>query len=67
MSVSKMIEVSAESVESFDDAMKEGLKRTAKSVDNITSALIEKQYVAVEDGRIKNYHVEMKVEFVVKG
>ena len=65
MSVMKIIEITASSPKSFEDAIKEGLKRTEKTVQNITFAMIEKQYVTIEDNKVKEYHVGMKVKFAV--
>ena len=66
MSVMKIIEINASSPKSFEDAVQEGLKRTEKTVQNISFAKIEKHYVTIENNKIKEFHVGMKVKFAVK-
>ena len=66
MSVMKIIEISASSPKSFEDAIQEGLKRSEKTVQNISFATIEKQYVTIGNNEVKEYHVSMKVKFAVK-
>ena len=65
MSVKKIIEISSVSNESFSDAVSQGLKRTAKTVKNISCAEIVKQYVCMENEEIIHFHVDMKVRFEV--
>ena len=65
MSVAKVIEVSATSAKSFEDAINEGIARACDSVKNVRGAWIKEQKVSVEDGRITSYRVNMQVTFVV--
>ena len=65
MSVAKVIEVSASSATSFEDAINEGIARACDSVKNVRGAWIKEQKVSVEDGRITGYRVNMQVTFVV--
>ena len=65
MSVAKVIEVSATSATSFEDAINEGIARACDSVKNVRGAWIKEQKVSVEDGRITSYRVNMQVTFVV--
>ena len=65
MSVAKTIEISAESTESFDDAVNKGIERTAATVANIRSAWVKDQQVTVQDGKVVTYRVNMKITFVV--
>ncbi len=66
MSVAKVSEITATSSESFDHAVKKGIKRASKTLDNITGAWVKEMKVDVEDGDIKAYRVNMKVTFVLK-
>jgi len=52
MSVAKVTEIIASSDTSFDDAVKEGVKRAEKAI--------------VDKGKITEYRVTMKVSFVLK-
>lgn len=67
MSVVKIIEIKSSSPKSFDDAIKNGLAKTAKTVTNIKSAWIKEQEVDLKkDGAINEYRVLMKVSFLVE-
>ncbi len=65
MSVVKIIELSAESTESFEDAIREGIRRAGETLDNIKGAWIAEQKVVVEDGEIALYRVDLKISFVL--
>lgn len=65
MSVAKIIELSSESPESFEDAVKQGIRRAEKSLKNVKGAWIAEQKVVVEEGNIVEYRVIMKVSFVL--
>ncbi len=65
MSVAKVSEISATSSKSFEDAIQTGLDRAAKTLRNIRSAWIKEQQVRVENGRITEYQVNMKITFVL--
>ncbi len=65
MSVGKNIEITAESPESFEAAIREGIQRTAKKVDDIQSAWIKEMKVEVKDGQVTGFRVDMKVTFLV--
>ena len=66
MSVAKVSEITASSPTSFDDAMKKGLKRATKTLDNITSAWIADQEVVIRKNKIAEYKVRMRITFVLK-
>ena len=65
MSVAKVIEVSATSTKSFEDAINEAIARACDSVKNVRGAWIKEQKVSVEDGRITAYRVNMQITFIV--
>lgn len=66
MSVAKTTEITAGSEKGFEDAIKEGIKKTAKTVDNIEGAWVKEQKVIVKDDDVTEYRVTMKVTFIVK-
>jgi flavin-binding protein dodecin len=66
MAVLKVIEVLANSEESWEDAAKKALKQANKSVDHIRSVYINEQSAAVEDGEIVSYRVNVKITFEIK-
>jgi flavin-binding protein dodecin len=65
MSVAKNIEITSTSAISFDDAVKKGIERAAKTIDNIRGAWIKEQKVHVADGKITEYLVVMILTFVL--
>ncbi len=67
MSVAKVIEVSAGSPNSFEDAIERGIARAAQTVEDIRGAWIKEMQVKVENGKIAEYRVDMKVTFVIHG
>lgn len=66
-SIAKVIEVIAESEESFDDAVEDALEEASKTVENIKSVWVENMTAVVEEGEIAHYRVNAKVTFLVKG
>ena len=66
MSVAKVIEISAESPESFEAAIREGVRRAAGTVEDIKGAWVKEQLVVVENGEVKGFRVDLKVTFVLK-
>lgn len=66
MSVAKIIEISAESPDGFEAAIREGLRRVLETVKNVKSAWVEDQQVEVENGNVVNYRVHLKVTFVLE-
>jgi flavin-binding protein dodecin len=67
MSVAKVIEISSESPESFEDAIQKGIARANETVQNVRGAWVKEQQVKVENGKITEYRVDMKVTFVLRG
>ncbi|MBL7723726.1 MAG: dodecin domain-containing protein [Chitinophagaceae bacterium] len=63
MAIVKVIEVIASSEKSFDDAVKQAVKETSKTVRNIDSVWIKDMKVHVKAGKIKSYGVICKVSF----
>ena len=67
MSIARVTEIKSSSTESFDDAIRQGLRRARKTLDNVKSAWIGDQEVQVDDaGEIVEFLVRMRVTFVLK-
>jgi flavin-binding protein dodecin len=66
MSVLKVIEVLANSNESWEDATKNAVAHASKSVNNIRSVYVNEQSATVKDGEIDEYRVNVKITFEVK-
>ena len=66
MSVAKVSEIISSSPKSFTDAIEKGIERANKTLQNVKGAWIESQKVVVDDGKITEYRVVMKITFVLK-
>ena len=66
MSVARITEITAASKKSFDDAMRMGIARANKTLENVKGAWIKSQKIVVVDGEISEFRVTMKVTFVLK-
>jgi len=66
MSVAKITEITSESDKSFDDAMRVGLQRACKTIQNVEGAWLKDQQLLVRDGNVTGYRVTMKLTFVLK-
>lgn len=66
MSVAKVTEIVSSSTKSFEDAIANGIARAAKTLDKVEGAWIQGQKVLVENGKISEYRVQLKVTFVLK-
>ena len=65
-SVAKVIEITAESSESFEDAIRRGIAKATETVHDIRGAWVDSQQVKVEHGRVVAYRVDLKVTFVLE-
>jgi len=65
MSVARITEITSASSKSFDDAIREGLARANKTLENVTGAWIKTQEVVTKNGKITEYRVRMKITFVL--
>ena len=66
MAIAKIVEVSASSPKSFDDAIEQGIAKASETVRGIKGAWVSEQKLKVEDGKIVEYRVDMRVSFVVE-
>ncbi len=65
MSVAKIIEMSAESPKSFEDAIQNGITRAAKTIHGMKSARVKEQHVVIDNNKVALYRVDLKVTFVL--
>lgn len=65
MSVAKVIEISASSTKSFEDAINIGISRATDSVNDVRGAWVKEQKVTINGGKISEYRVSMQVTFIV--
>lgn len=66
MSVAKVTEISASSPKSFEDAVRDGIARASRTLDNIEGAWIKELKVVCDGEKITEFRVNMKVTFVLK-
>ena len=65
MSIAKTSEITASSEKSFEDAVRKGIKRFAKTIKNIQGAWIKEQKVIVDGDDVSEYRVTMIVTFIL--
>jgi flavin-binding protein dodecin len=64
--VVKIIEIMGVSEKSFSDAVRQAVREAAESIRNITGVEVIKSTAQVEDGEILEYHVTVRLAFVVQ-
>lgn len=67
MSVAKVIEISSQHPDSFEDAIKQGIKRAAETISNIKSAWVSEQHIEIDNGKVKSYRVNLRITFLLEG
>jgi flavin-binding protein dodecin len=65
MSIARITEIKSSSTKSFDDAVRNGIKRAAKTLENIKAAWVSEQECMVDGDNITEYRVLLKVTFVL--
>ncbi|MDH3900129.1 MAG: dodecin family protein [Gammaproteobacteria bacterium] len=65
MAVARVTEITSSSKKSFEDAVRSGIKRAGKTLNNIQGAWIQEQKVVVSGDMVTEYRVNMKVSFVL--
>ena len=65
MTIARITEVISTSSISFDDAIKKGIERAARTHDNVNGAWVQDQKVSVENGSIVEFEVTLKITFVL--
>lgn len=65
MTVAKVVEITSESSENFEDAIKRGIARAEKSLKNVRGAWVAEQKVVVENGQVASYRVNLRISFVL--
>jgi dodecin len=66
MAVAKVIELTASSPDSFEDAVRIGIEKSGESLRNIQGAWVSEQKVDVTDGKIVAYRVTLRITFVLE-
>lgn len=66
MSIAKVIEILAQSPNSWEEATQNALDEAAKTVRHIESIYVKDFQAIVENGKIAQYRVNTKITFVVE-
>lgn len=67
MTVAKVIEISSSSTKGIEDAVKDGLKRASKSINNIRGAWVNEIKVITDGGgKVTEWRVNMRINFVLE-
>lgn len=66
MTVARITEISASSTESFEEAVRVGVNRASKTLKNVTGAWVKDQEVGIEDGKVVDFRVKLKITFVLE-
>jgi len=66
MAVARVTKIVASSPKSFDDAVKEGLKRANKTLRGLTGLRVLDQKCRIEDGKIAEYRVTLEITFILE-
>ncbi|MBX7172889.1 MAG: dodecin family protein [Pyrinomonadaceae bacterium] len=66
MGVAKVVEIISSSKEGFDDAVKIGVERACKTLENVKSAWVKDQKVKIVDGKVSEFRVTLKISFVLE-
>ncbi|HEX2136929.1 MAG TPA: dodecin family protein [Microvirga sp.] len=65
MSVAKTVELSGQSSNSYEDAIREAVERASSSLRNIQSVWVKEFAAEVENDRVTQFRAIMKVTFVL--
>ena len=66
MSVAKVTEITATSTKGFDQAIRSGVSRATKTLKNVKGAWVKGLKVDIENNKIVDYRVDMKVTFILE-
>ena len=66
MAVVNVIELLAESEESWEDAVRQAVAEATKTLRGITSVYVDEFQATVESNKVKNFRVNVKVSFVLE-
>lgn len=65
MAVLKVIEVLASSTKSWEDAASQAVAEASKTIKGISSVYVQDQSCTVNDGKIEEYRLNLKLTFKI--
>lgn len=63
--VAKIIELTASSPKSIEDAVENGIRRADETLDNVEGAWVQDIKCVVKNGKIAEWRVNMKITFLL--
>jgi hypothetical protein len=66
MSVARVTEITSQSPRSFEDAIRQGIRRANETLRNVSGAWVKEQQVEVAEGKITGYRVNLLVTFILE-
>ena len=66
MAIAKVVEVNSSSTKSFEDAIQTGIQKVTETIKNVQGAWINEQKVVINDNKITEYRVNLKISFLVE-
>ena len=66
MAVARVTELISPSKKGYADAVENGIKRASKTLKNVTAAWVASHEVQVDNGRISEHRVRLKVTFILE-
>ena len=67
MAVVKVVELLAESQESWEDAARQAVEEATKTIRGIQSVYISEFQATVANDKVKSFRINAKVSFVLEG
>ena len=64
--VAKIIELTASSSKSIEDAVETGIRRADETLDNVEGAWVQDIKCVVKNGKVAEWRVNMKITFLLK-
>lgn len=64
--VAKVIEITAASSKSIEDAVENGIAKADSSLDHVEGAWVQEIKCVVKNGKVSEWRVNMKVTFLLK-
>ena len=65
MSVVKVIELSGQSSQSYEDAVRQAMERAARTLRNIRSVWVKEFEAVVENDRVTQFQANVKISFLL--
>jgi flavin-binding protein dodecin len=65
MAIAKVVEIISVSKKGIDDAVQQGVKRATKTLKGVREAWVKSMKVEVQDGKVVEYRVALKITFVL--